>query len=127
MQQKIKEQAAEVLVVERKQQIEIAEQEIMRKERELDSKIRKPAEAEKFRQEKIAEAQKLRVVLEAEAESEAIAMRGDAEAFAVEAKAKAEAEQMAKKADAWKEYEVRFSYFLLCVRFGCLNSSRFRS
>ena len=105
MQQKIKEQEAEVKVVERKQQIEIAEQEIMRKERELVSRVKKPAEAEKFRQEKIVEAQKQRIILEAEAEAEAIAVRGEAEAFAVEAKAKAEAEQMAKKADAWKEYE----------------------
>ncbi len=49
MQQKIREQETEVKVVERKQQIEIQEQEIQRKERELDSRIRKPAEAEKFR------------------------------------------------------------------------------
>ncbi len=87
--------------------------------------VRKPAEAEKFRLEKIAEANRCgmqrkrndhslltlsvfsraRIVLEAEAEAEAVAMKGEAEAFAVEAKAKAEAEQMAKKADAWKEYE----------------------
>merc|ERR1712150_430784 len=79
-------------------------QEIQRKERELDSKMRKPAEAEKYRLEKIAEAQRQKTVLEAEAEAEAIALRGDAKAFAVEAKAKAEAEQMAKKADAWNEY-----------------------
>ena len=56
MQQKIREQETEVRVVERRQQIEIAEQEILRREKELDSKIRKPAEAEKYRLEKIAEA-----------------------------------------------------------------------
>ena len=49
MQQKIKEQEQQVMVVERMQEIEIAQQEIQRKERELDSRIRKPAEAEKFR------------------------------------------------------------------------------
>merc|ERR1711963_378172 len=76
----------------------------MRKERELDSKIKKPAEAEKYRLEKIAEANRLRLVLEAEAEAEALTLKGEAEAFAIEAKAKAEAEQMAKKADAWNEY-----------------------
>merc|ERR1712168_349878 len=81
------------------------EQEIMRKEKELDSKVKKPAEAEKFRLEKIAEAEKQRIVLEAEAEAEATALRGEAEAYAIEVKAKAEAEQMAKKADAWKEYK----------------------
>ena len=49
MQQKIKEQETEVKVVERKQQIEIAEQEIHRAEMALNSRIRKPAEAEKYR------------------------------------------------------------------------------
>ncbi len=67
--------------------------------------MRKTAEADKYRQEKIAEANRQRVVLEAEAAAEATAMKGEAEAFAIEAKAKAEAEQMAKKADAWKEYQ----------------------
>ena len=67
--------------------------------------MRKPAEAEKYRLEKIAEAERNRVVLEAEAEAEAQALRGEAEAYAIEVKAKAEAEQMAKKADAWKEYQ----------------------
>merc|ERR1712233_306784 len=76
----------------------MGEQEIMRKEKELDSKVKKPAEAEKYRLEKIAEAEKQRIVLEAEAESEA-------KAYAIEVKAKAEAEQMAKKADAWQEYK----------------------
>lgn len=104
MQQKIQEQASQVLVVERKQAIQISEQEILRKERELDSHVRKPAEAEKFRLEKIAEANKQKKILEAQAEAEALILRGEADAFAVEAKAKAEAEQMAKKADAWSEY-----------------------
>jgi len=104
MQQQIKEQETQVKVIERTQAIELEEQEIQRKEKELDSKIRKPAEAEKFKLETIAEAQKQRCILEAEAEAEAIALKGDAKAFAVEAKAKAEAEQMAKKADAWNEY-----------------------
>lgn len=104
MQQKIKEQEIQVQVVERAQQIEIQEQEIMRKERELDSKVRKPAEAEKFKLEKLAAARKQVIVLEAEAAAEALQLKGEAEAFAIEAKAKAEAEQMAKKADAWNEY-----------------------
>ena len=89
-----------VKVVEREQQIAIQQQEIQRKEKELNSKvwkvitgsdflterwvkikkgqvyrlresfcqIRAPAEAEKYRLEKIAEAEKSRTVLEAEAE-----------------------------------------------------------
>merc|ERR1712209_43252 len=84
----------QVKVVEGQQNIAIQEQEIMRREKELDSKIRKPAEAEKFKLEKLAEA-----------EAEAVALKGEAEAFAIEAKAKAEAEQMNKKAEAFKEYK----------------------
>merc|ERR1712150_255364 len=104
IQKQIKEQRTQIKVVERQQQIEIQEQEVLRTEKEVDSKIKKPAEAEKFRLEKIAEANRLRLVLEAEATAEAITLKGEAEAFAIEAKAKAEAEQMAKKADAWNEY-----------------------
>merc|ERR1712215_370295 len=105
VQAKIKEEEMQVKGVERAQNISIQEQEIMRKEKELDSKVRKPAEAEKYRLEKIAEAERQKVVLEAEAEAEATALREEAEAYAIEVKAKAEAEQMAKKADAWKEYK----------------------
>ena len=105
MQQRIKEEETQVKVIERMQEIELQDQEIQRKEKELESKIRQPAEAEKFKLEKIAEANKLKAVLEAEAKAESIQMAGEAKAFAIEAKAKAEAEQMAKKADAWKEYE----------------------
>merc|ERR1712064_113750 len=101
---KIKEEEMQVKVVERQQNIAIQEQEIMRKEKELDSKIRKPAEAEKFKLEKLAEAERLKIVLEAEANAEALALKGEAEAFAIECRAKAEAEQMAAKADAFKEY-----------------------
>lgn len=48
----------QVLVVERTQQIQIQEQEIICKERELESKVKKPAEAERFRLEKLAEAER---------------------------------------------------------------------
>ena len=67
--------------------------------------MRRPAEAEKFRLEKIAEANKNRLIMEAEAEAEAKILSGEATAFSIEARAKAEAEKMAKKADAWKEYK----------------------
>merc|ERR1712106_1028292 len=103
--QRIKEENMQIKVIERTQEIAIQEQEIQRRERELDSSVRRPAEAEKYRMEKMAEANRNRLIMEAEAEAEAVALKGDAEAFAIEVKAKAEAEQMAKKADAWKEYK----------------------
>ena len=73
VQAKIKEEEMQVKVVERQQEIKIMEQEITRKERELDSAVKKPAEAEKFRLEKIAEADKIKKVLQAEADAEALA------------------------------------------------------
>lgn len=103
--QRIKDEQMQIKVVERTQEILVQEQEIQRRERELDSTVRRPAEAEKFRLEKIAEANRNRLIMEAEADAEAEILRGEAEAFAIEAKAKAEAEKMAKKADAWKEYK----------------------
>ena len=105
VQASIKEEEMQIRVIERQQNIAIQEQEILRREKELDSRIKKPAEAEKYRLEVLAEAERQQIVLEAEAEAEARALRGEAEAYAVEVKAKAEAEQMAKKADAWKEYQ----------------------
>ncbi|BFZ19984.1 hypothetical protein BsWGS_23021 [Bradybaena similaris] len=103
--QRIREENMQVTVIERAQQIQVQEQEIVRKERELDAQVKKPAEAEKYRLEKLAEAQRMRTIMEAEAEAEAIKIKGEAEAYAIEARAKAEAEQMAKKADAWKDYQ----------------------
>lgn len=104
-QQRIKEETMEIKVIERKKQIAIQEQEIVRKQRELDAQVIKPAEAEKYKIEMLAKAEQNKRVIEAEAKAEAIRLKAEAEAFAIEAKAKAEAEQMAKKADAWNEYK----------------------
>uniref|UniRef100_A0A665VSJ4 Flotillin n=1 Tax=Echeneis naucrates TaxID=173247 RepID=A0A665VSJ4_ECHNA len=103
--QRIEEEKMQVQVVERTQQITLQEQEIIRKEKELEAKVKKPAEAEKYRLERLAEAQRLQLIMEAEAEAESIRIKGEAEAFAVEAKGRADAEQMAKKAEAFKQYK----------------------
>lgn len=102
--QRIKEEQMQIKVVERKQEIAVQEQEMQRREKELIATVRRPAEAEKYRLEKLAEANRIRLIMEAEAEAEAIRLRGEAEAAAIQAKAKAEAEQMTKKADAFREY-----------------------
>lgn len=104
-QQRIKEETMQIKVVERQKQIAIQEQEITRKQRELDAQVIKPAEAERYKIEKLAEAERNKRVIEAEAKAEAIRLKAEAQAYAIEAKAKAEAEQMAKKADAWNEYK----------------------
>lgn len=47
--QRLREEEMQIQVVERTQQILVQEQEILRKEKELDAKVRRPAEAEKFK------------------------------------------------------------------------------
>lgn len=54
--QRIEEETMQIQVVERTQQITLQEQEIIRKEKELEAKVKKPAEAEKYRLERLAEA-----------------------------------------------------------------------
>ncbi|KAF2357953.1 Band 7 domain [Trinorchestia longiramus] len=103
--QKIKEEQMQIKVVERAQEVHLQNQEIMRREKELHGTIKQPAEAEKYRLEKIAEATRNRLVLEAEAEAESIRVKGEAEAAAIQAKAKAEASIMTQKAEAWKEFK----------------------
>lgn len=103
--QRIKEEEMQIKVIERTQEIAVQQQEIVRREKELEATVKRPAEAEKYKLEKLAQANSKRIMLEAQAESEALRLKGEAEAFAIEAKAKAEAEQMAKKAEAWKEYK----------------------
>lgn len=103
--QKIRQEQMGVLVVERSKAIEVQEQEIIRRERELEAEIKKPSLAEKYRLETLAEANKNAEILRARAEAESIKAKGDAEAFAIHEKAKAEAEAMQKKAEALQEYE----------------------
>merc|ERR1739838_33942 len=88
--QLIMDETSQIKVVERMQEIKIQEEEMARKDKELNAKVRQPALAEKYRIEKIAEAMKNKVVLEGEAEAESIRLKGEAEAFAIEAKARAE-------------------------------------
>ena len=102
--QDIRQEEMQIDVIERQKQIEVQQQEVLRREQELVATIRRPAEAERFQLETVAEGNKARVVAEAEAEAEAIRVRGQAEADAIRAKGLAEAEAMQRKADAWKEY-----------------------
>lgn len=53
--QKIRNEEIQIEVVERKKQIEIEAQEVLRKERELNATVRLPAEAESYKVEVIAE------------------------------------------------------------------------
>ncbi len=105
----------QIEVVNKQKQIEVQQQEALRKEQELDATVRKPAEAERYKVQTLAEAEQFQLQTEAAGEAEAIRQRGEAEADAAKAKGLREAEVMRqqglaeaeatrKKADAWKEY-----------------------
>ena len=113
--QRIRAEESQVEVVERQKQIEVQEQEVARREKELDATVRRPAAADRYKLETLAEGERARVVAEAKAEAESITLRGEADASAIVARGQAEAEAiraqglaeaeaMTKKADAWKEY-----------------------
>ncbi len=114
-QQAVKEQEVQVQVVEKRKQIEVQEQEILRKEKELLATVVKPAEAEQLRIRTLAEATKYQTFTQAEGQAQAIRTIGQAEADATQARGLAqaeviraqglaEAEAMEKKAAAWAKY-----------------------
>jgi flotillin len=113
--QKVKAEEVQIEVVDKRKRIEVQEQEILRREKELDATIRKPAEAEQFRVRTLADARKYQLRTEADGESEAIRKRGEGEADAAKARGLAEAEVIRrqglseaeateKKALAWQQY-----------------------
>ncbi len=113
--QTVKAEEVQVEVVNKKKQIEVQQQEALRREQELDATVRKPAEAERYKIQTLAEAAQFRLQTEATGEAEAIRRRGEAEADAAKARGLAEAEVIRQqglaeaeatrqKADAWKEY-----------------------
>merc|ERR1719234_322849 len=104
IQQGIKNEEIQIQVVERRKQIEIEEQEIKRKEKELIATVKLPAEAEAYKVQTVAEGNRTRVVQAARADGEKIRLIGGAEARAVEAVGRAEAESMRLKASAYKQY-----------------------
>merc|ERR1719325_300705 len=104
IQQKIRNEEIQIQVVERRKQIEIEEQEIRRKEKELMSTVKLPAEAEAYIVQTIAEGKRTQTVEVARAEAERVRLIGASEARAIEAVGRAEAEKMRMKASAYKQY-----------------------
>lgn len=108
---KVVETLKDAELFEEQRQTEIAEQQVRKKEKELEATVKKVAEADKYRAEQAAEAERFEMIKKAEAEAESIKIKGMAEAEAIrlvgQANAdtmKAEAEAMQKKAEAYKEY-----------------------
>jgi flotillin len=124
--QLVKAEEVQVTIIEKQKQIELQQQEIQRKQRELEANVQKPADAERYRVETLANAKKFQLETEAAgaasaakatgfasadvakatgiAEAEANKARGLAEAAIIEAQGKATAESMRVKADSFKQY-----------------------
>jgi flotillin len=122
----VKAEEVQVQIIEKQKQIELQQQEIMRKQRELEANVQKPADAERYKVETLANARKFQLETEAQgtasaakatgfasaevaratglAEAEANKARGLAEAAIIEAQGKAQAEAMRQKAESFKEY-----------------------
>src|SRR5712664_322733 len=124
--QLVKAEEIQVNIIEKQKQIELQQQEVLRKQRELEANVQKPADAERYRVETLANATKFQLETEAAgaataakakgfaaaavakatgiAEAEANKARGLAEAAIIEAQGKATAEAMRMKADSFKQY-----------------------
>jgi flotillin len=124
--QLVKAEEVQVSIIEKQKQIELQQQEILRRQRELEATVQKPADAERYRVETLANATKFQLETEAEgaasatkakgfasadvskatgiAEAEANKARGLAEAAVIEAQGKATASAMQAKAESFKQY-----------------------
>ncbi len=124
--QLVKAEEVQVSIVEKQKQIELQQQEILRRQKELEANVQKPADAERYKVETLANARKFQLETEAAgaaaatkatgfanaevakatgiAEAEANKARGLAEAAIIEAQGKATAEAMRMKAESFKQY-----------------------
>jgi flotillin len=113
--QEITAQEVQIEVVAKHKQIEVQEQEVLRRTRELEATVEKPAAAERYRIETLANAKKFQTETEAAGVAEATRLQGQGEADATRARGLAtaevtkatgfaEAEAMEKKAAAWQQY-----------------------
>nr|WP_263324942.1 flotillin family protein [Neobacillus sp. Marseille-Q6967] len=81
--QDVTEQEMQIKIIERQKQIELEEKEILRRERQYDSEVKKKADADRYSVEQAAAADKAKQIAEAEANK-----------YRIEAMAKAEAERV---------------------------------
>ena len=102
--QLVRAEQVQIEVIEKTKQIEVQEQEALRRERELEATVRKPVEARQYEIQPLAAAQKYEIQARAEADAGAIRIKGEAEADAIRARGLAEAEAMKQKAAAWENY-----------------------
>ena len=124
--QLVKAEEVQVQIIEKQKQIELQQQEILRKQRELEATVQKPADAERYKVETQANAKKFQLETEAAgaataakaqgfaaadvakatgiAEAEANKAKGVAQAVIIEAQGKANAEATRLKAEAFQKF-----------------------
>src|SRR3954453_3718159 len=91
--QEVMEQEMQIQIIERQKQIELEEKEILRREKQYDSEVKKKADADRYAVEQAAEAEKRKQIAQADANQyriESLA-KADAERVRVEGLAKADA------------------------------------
>ncbi|WP_392486326.1 flotillin family protein [Haloimpatiens sp. FM7315] len=93
-----------VQITKKEKEIKLAEQESLRKERELEATVKKESEAEKYQSIQEAQAKAESIKLEGQARAEAMKLEGMAKVEIIRETGKAEAEAMLKKAEAFKQY-----------------------
>ncbi len=93
--QEVTEQQMQIKIIERQKQIELEEKEILRREKQYDSEVKKKADADRYAVEQAASAEKMKQLTEADANQyriEAMA-KADAERIRLDGLAKAEAQK----------------------------------
>ncbi|WP_420806011.1 SPFH domain-containing protein [Bacillus kwashiorkori] len=100
--QEVTEQEMQVKIIERQKQIELEEKEILRREKQYDSEVKKKADADRYSVEQSAAAEKAKQMAEADAHKyriEAMA-KAEAERIRMDGLAKAEAQKAQGEAEA---------------------------
>ena len=95
--QLVKAEEMQVSIIEKQKQIELQQQEILRKQRELEATVQKPADAERYRVEALANATKFQLQTEAAGAAEAAKAKGLASAEVARATGLAEADAQKAK------------------------------
>lgn len=100
--QEVMEQEMQIRIIERQKQIELEEKEILRREKQYDSEVKKKADADRYAIEQNAAAAKSREMAEADAEKYRIEARAkaDAEKVRLDGLAKADSERAQGETDA---------------------------
>ncbi|HUS37658.1 MAG TPA: SPFH domain-containing protein [Verrucomicrobiae bacterium] len=113
--QLVKAEEVQVQIIEKQKQIELQQQEILRRQRELEATVQKPADAERYRVETEAAATRFQLETEAAgaataakakglAQADVVKANGLADASVIQAQGAATAAAMREKAESFKLY-----------------------